>query len=152
MDSNQLVASLNHLITTCTDSEKGYRTAADCVRNVQLKALFATYASERGQFAAELAEEVRRHGGVPDDGGSVTGAFWRGWTNLKAVVTGGDEKAVVDECQQSEEGAVKAYESVQTQECPPELTAILTRQVQRIREAIERLQALSQLAAKLVNS
>lgn len=148
MDNGSLINTLNHLVVICTDDEKGYRTAADCVQVQELKGLFQTYSAQRAQYAAELQAEVQRLGGTADKGGSVAGVLWRGWTNLKAMVTGGDDAAVIAECQRAEEAARAGYEEALGQKPPPEVEALLQRQVRGIREAYDRLHALELVASQ----
>src|SRR5437868_12560597 len=86
--TRDLVSVVNNLIETCRDGEEGYQTAAKCVNNSDLKALFTSYSQQRAQFAAELQDEVRRLGGEPEKTGSIAGALHRGWTNIKSAVVG----------------------------------------------------------------
>src|SRR6516162_5770950 len=99
---NDVVTVLNGLIETCKDGEEGYRTAARCVNNSDLKVLFTSYAEQRAHFAVELQAEVRRLGADPEKTGTLVGALHRGWTNLKSIVVGADEAAIVAECERGE--------------------------------------------------
>src|SRR5215213_2924601 len=110
MASNaQVIATLNGLIQTCRDGEEGFRTAAEGVGSPELKELFGGYARQRAGFAGELQDEVRRLGGEPVEGGSVTGSVHRGWMGLKAALTGEDERAILGECERGEDSALAAY-------------------------------------------
>jgi uncharacterized protein (TIGR02284 family) len=48
-------------------------------------------------FAGELQNEVAQIGGVPETGGSTAGSLHRGWIGLKALVTGSDGHAILEE-------------------------------------------------------
>src|SRR5262249_11558550 len=127
-NTDEVISTLNDLIETCKDGENGYRTAAGSVKNADLQALFNSYAQQRGQFAAELQREVERLGGTPEKSGSVAGALWRGWTNIKSLVTGGSESAVIAECERGEDAAKKSYEQARKKFMPADVQAILERQ------------------------
>ena len=86
---------LNDLIEYSKDGEKGFKTSAEDVKNPQLKAFFVQRASECASAAAELQSEVRRLGGDPETSTSISGDLHRGWVNLKSMVTGKDEEAVL---------------------------------------------------------
>lgn len=148
-ENGAVVAALNRLIDACLDGEKGYRAAGESARNVQLKTLLTAYANQRGQYAAELTDEVRRLGGKPEEGGTVTGALWRGWAALKAAVTGGDEKAIVAECERAADSAKETYEAALRENLPVEVRAIVQRQFAGIREAHDRIRALEVAAERL---
>ncbi|MBS9760394.1 MULTISPECIES: ferritin-like domain-containing protein [Pseudomonas] len=100
---------LNDLIEYSKDGEKGFKTSAEDVKNPQLKAFFVQRASECASAAAELQSEVRRLGGDPETSTSISGDLHRGWVNLKSMVTGKDEEAVLNEVERGEDHALKAY-------------------------------------------
>jgi uncharacterized protein DUF2383 len=86
--SDNITSILNDLIETSKDGERGFRAAAEDTQNAELQALFLRRAGDCAAGAAELQQLVTRLGGKPEDGGSVAGAFHRGWVNLKAAETG----------------------------------------------------------------
>jgi len=139
---NDLISVLNQLIGTCKDGEEGFRTAANSVKQNDLKVLFHSYSEQRAQFASELQAEVVQLGGQPETSGSLTGAFHRGWTNLKAMVVGGDEGAIIAECERGEDAARDAYEEALRRELAADVHAILNRQFASVREAHDRIRAL----------
>jgi uncharacterized protein (TIGR02284 family) len=101
-DDSEVIATLNGLIETCKDGEKGFRTAAEGLTNGDLATLFLNYSEQRASFAAELQAEVRRLGGAAEEGGSAIGAVHRGWIDIKSVVAGKDEAAVIAEAERGE--------------------------------------------------
>src|SRR5262245_39240587 len=147
--NRDVVGVLNTLIETCKDGEEGYRTAEKCVPNEDLKKLFSSYAQQRARFAAELKTEVERLGGTPEKTGSIAGAVRRGWTNIKCAVTGGDEAAVIAECEHGEDAAKAAYEKALQEHLPADVLAIVQRQYAGIKEAHDRIRAL-EIAAQHV--
>lgn len=136
------VSTLNDLIETCKDGESGFRTAAEGVKDSQLKSLFEEYAQQRAQFATELSLEVERLGGKAQSGGSVAGAVHRGWLNIKNAVTGGKEDAIISECERGEDVAVRSFEVALKRELPESVRTIVESQYEEIKEAHDDIRAL----------
>lgn len=141
-DNNDVIATLNNLIETCKDGQNGFQTAADGVKNSELKTLFLTYSQQRAQFAGELQGEVRRLGGDPEKTGSVAATLHRGWINIKSAVTGEDEGAVISECERGEDSAVSNYQDAINAGLPADVRAIVERQYKQVKEAHDRIRAL----------
>ena len=142
LDNNDVVSTLNNLIETCKDGENGFRTAADGVKNSELKTLFLTYSQQRAQFAAELQAEVRNLGGDPEDTGSVAASLHRGWINIKSTVTGEDEGAVISECERGEDSAVKNYQEALREGLPANVQSVVQRQYTQVKDAHDRIRSL----------
>ena len=107
--NKDVIDVLNDLIEYSKDGEKGFKASAEDVKNPELKAFFVQRAGECGNAAGELQSEVRRLGGDPETSTSISGDLHRGWVNLKAMVTGKDEEAVLNEAERGEDHALKAY-------------------------------------------
>ena len=67
-------AVLNHLIETCTDAARGFRSAADHVKDAGLKAVFTDIAAQRETFAADLLPHAQRLGGSAAADGTTAAA------------------------------------------------------------------------------
>jgi uncharacterized protein (TIGR02284 family) len=142
IDNNDVISTLNNLIETCKDGQNGFQTAADGVKNSELKTLFHTYAQQRAQFAGELQGEVRRLGGDPEQTGSVAATLHRGWINIKSAVTGEDENAVISECERGEDSAVSNYKDALDANLPADVRSIVERQYTQVKEAHDRIRSL----------
>ena len=101
--NSESIATLNTLIATTIDSVTGYEDSAANIDNQQLAETFRQRASERQQVVQELREEVRRLGGNPEDDGSFLGKAHQRFEDLKAAVTGRDEKAIINEVERGED-------------------------------------------------
>jgi uncharacterized protein (TIGR02284 family) len=142
-----VVSTLNDLIETCRDGQQGFQTAAEGVKDGDLKTLFLNYAQQRAQFIAELQKEVRQLGGRAKETGSVAGSLHRGWLNIKAAVTGQDEKAVISEVERGEDTSVASYrDALGKEELPADIRAIVERQFAAVKEAHDRVRAIEQAA------
>jgi uncharacterized protein (TIGR02284 family) len=146
--NNELIKILNHLIEIGKDGANGYATAAGAVKTPELKQLFTSYAHQRALFATELQAEVQRLGGTPEQAGTVAATLHRGWMNLKSLVTGHDEAALIAECDRSEAVAVKAYEEALKAPLPAEVKSVVQRQFEQVQEAHARIRALETVASK----
>jgi len=102
---------LKTLTSTLNDSVNGYRDAADNAEGSQFRQIFSDNASERERVAGELAGEVRRLGGTPDEDGTVLGKTHQTWLDLKAAVTGRDDKAIINEVERGEDYLKEKFEA-----------------------------------------
>jgi uncharacterized protein (TIGR02284 family) len=143
MASNEeVISTLNNLIETCRDGQNGFQTAADGVKNAELKQLFQQYSRQRAGFVGELQGEVRRLGGDPEDSGSVAATLHRGWIDIKAAVTGDDDKAVVSEAERGEDSAVSNYRAALGVDLPANVRSMVERQFADVKEAHDRVRNL----------
>jgi uncharacterized protein (TIGR02284 family) len=142
-DNDNVISTLNNLIETCKDGQNGFQTAADGVKNSELKTLFHTYSQQRAAFAGELQNEVRRLGGDPEKTGSLAATLHRGWIDIKSAVTGEDEGAVISECERGEDSAKRNYEDALADEnLPGNIRSLVERQYAQVKEAHDRIRAL----------
>ena len=148
IDNDEVISTLNNLIETCKDGQNGFRTAAEGVKDTQLTTLFNICSQQRGQFAAELQNEVRRLGGDPEKAGSTVAVLHRGWINIKSAVTGEDEGAVISECERGEDSAVKSYEEALKNNLPADVQMIVERQFLQVKETHDRIRSLEKRTAQ----
>lgn len=104
------ISTLNDLIATTYDSINGYTEAAKNSDNQRFAALFTARSVEREAAIRTLRSEVIRLGGKPDDNGTVMGGAHRMFMNLKSVVTGRDETAIIAEVEQGEDHIKAKFE------------------------------------------
>ena len=134
---------LNNLIETLKDGQEGFKQAAESVRNPALKSLFSEYSQQRSRFATSLQAEARKLGEEkPETSSSATGALHRGWINLKLAITGGDEHAVLAECERGEDSAVEEYKKALDDGLSPSAQELVSRQFAEIKAAHDRIRSL----------
>jgi len=148
IDNDEVISTLNNLVETCKDGQNGFRTAAEGVKDTKLTTLFNTYSQQRGQFAAELQNEVRRLGGEPGETGSTAAVLHRGWINIKSAVTGEDEGAIISECERGEDSAVKAYEEALKNNLQGDVKMLVERQFSQVKEAHDLVRSLEKSKAQ----
>ena len=112
LGTNDQTTILKTLTLTLNDSVNGYRDAAENAKGSQFQQIFRGNASERERVAGELAGEVRRLGGTPDEDGTVLGKTHQAFLDLKAAVTGRDDKAIINEVERGEDYLKEKFEAV----------------------------------------
>jgi uncharacterized protein (TIGR02284 family) len=137
--NEEVISVLNNLIETLKDGQEGFRTAAEGISHSELKTVFNSYSQQRAQFAAELQNEVRRLGGDPEKTGSIAATLHRGWMDIKSVVTGGDDAAIVVEAERGEDSAVATYREALNEDLPADVRAIVETQDRAIKETHDRI-------------
>jgi uncharacterized protein (TIGR02284 family) len=146
--SKTAISTLNSLIETCNDGAQGFQTAAQELKDSSTRELFSKYARERSQFAEELRGEVRRLGGTPDEGGSVSGAAHRGWMNIKSAIAGKNDSAIIAEAERGEDVAVRSYKKALESDLPPQIRSTIQRQFTQVKTAHDRVRELEKSAAR----
>ena len=141
-DNETVISTLNGLIETCRDGQNGFQTAAEGVTRSELKTLFHGYSQQRARFVGELQNEVRRLGGDPENMGSVAATLHRGWIDIRSAVSGGDDGAVISECERGEDAAVAAYRGALDQDLPANIRAAVERQFAEVKQAHDRIRSL----------
>ena len=102
-EHSESITTLNTLIATTIDSVNGYEDSAQNIDNERFREIFRERASERQEVVQRLRDEVRRLGGNPEDDGSFMGKAHQRFEDLKAAVTGRDEKAIINEVERGED-------------------------------------------------
>ncbi len=110
-DTSHDIRTLNGLIATTLDSADGYEAAAKDAENGRFTERFTARAFERRKVVKDLQAEVTRLGGNPEDDGTVLAGAHRVFLDLKAAVTGKDDKAIVNEVERGEDHIKSKFES-----------------------------------------
>lgn len=105
------ISTLNTLIATTIDSINGYENSAKDVDNERFREIFRSRADERQRVVEDLRAEVRRLGGDPEDGGSFMGKAHQRFEDLKSAMTGGNDKAIIDEVERGEDYLKDKFET-----------------------------------------
>ena len=142
MNHDKAISVLNNLIETTKDGEKGFKTAAEGLAAPDIKHRFLQYSRERAQMTTELQAEVRRLGGDPERSGSMAGALHRGWLDIKSVVTGRDDHAILAEAERGEDVAKSTYESALNEPLPASAETLVQQQAVKVRLAHDDVRSL----------
>ena len=135
--------TLNTLTATLLDSVQGYRDAAENSESGRFQEMFRTNADERSRVAEELRAEVRRLGGESEDDQSTMGALHQRWLDLKAAVTGRDDKAIINEVERGEDYLKEKFETaLNSGELSGESRTVVERAYQSVRKGHDQVASI----------
>ena len=129
---HEMQRSLNSLISTLLDSQKGFADIGEHLKDETLKRYFLAESLKRASFRGDL-EEILHQNGVHDikESGTATGTMHRVWGDLKAKLGGGDH-TLLETAEQGEDEAKQAYSDALEHELPLPLRQLLTEQQSHI--------------------
>lgn len=136
------ISTLNGLIQTCRDGQEGFKVAAEGIERSELKTVFYEFSQQRADFVGVLQELVRSLGGDPENSGSMSAAVHRGWMDIKSLVTGKDEAAILNECERGEDYAKDSYAEALKTTLPANINDVLAQQAQAVLAAHNRIKTL----------
>lgn len=126
--NDHAVHLLNSLIETTLDSVNGYRHAAENVHDPELRSMFEQRASRRAEISSQLQGEVRSFGGEPKTDQSTLGAMHNKFVDLKTGLSGGSDKAVIDEVERGEDVIKAKFEkATEDDDLPPSARELVQR-------------------------
>lgn len=142
VDNDDVVGVLNDLLESARDGEYGFQSCAEHADSGELKGIFQRHSRECAAAALELEQEIRRLGGEPASGGSMSGALHRGWVSVKSALSTRDDKAVLEECERGEDAAVARYRKALNQTLPANIRALVQRQADGAQRNHDEVRAL----------
>jgi len=142
MTNDEVISVLNGLIETCKDGDEGFRTCAIDASDTRLRTFFTNRAQTCAAAALELQALARTYGGNPDVSSSLGSAVHRRWIDIKALVTGKDDRAVLEECERGESMAVTSYSQALARNLPENVRAVVERQYQGVLQNYDQVKSL----------
>jgi uncharacterized protein (TIGR02284 family) len=137
------VTILNTLTATLIDSVNGYRDAAADSDAGRFQEIFRQRADERSRLAEDLRAEVSRLGGNAEDDGSLLGKAHQRFMDLKAAITGRDDKAIINEVERGEDYLKEKFETaLNNTDLPAESRSVVERVYQSVREGHDQIRDL----------
>jgi uncharacterized protein (TIGR02284 family) len=144
--SEDAVDVLNDLILINNDRVDGFEKAGRDLEEHDngLHTVFGKLAAESRQNVIELTQIVHQYGAAPAEGTSTSGALHRAWLDVKALFTGGDLEAILNECETGEDAIKAAYRAALNDDgqLSPELVSLLQRQQIGIKEGHDLIKSL----------
>lgn len=146
LSDNDIVETLNELITTCLDGVAGYDMAAEAADRERSRVMFQAHAGQRRVFAEQLSAIVSQHGGQPATDEHIAGELHQAWLGLRAALSGGDH-AILAECARGDSYAVAKYQEALSAELPKAIHDIVQEQYDEISQAQAKMNDLATLAS-----
>src|ERR1700738_807421 len=109
--TKETIETLNDLIQINNDRIAGYERAIKESKpdDTDLKTLYASMIAESHKIKIALATEVQTLGAEVEQGTTASGKIYRAWMDVKAVFTGHDRHAVLENCETGEDAGQRAY-------------------------------------------
>lgn len=137
---------LNELLERTYDAERGYKTAAENVKNAKLKGYFERKAQERYDFGHALKAEIKQFGQEVDKGDSLKGKAHRSWMDLKSLFSTGGEEAMLEEAITGEKAAVEEYDDILKEiNLPASTESLLKQQREQIKVGLKDIKSLEDI-------
>jgi len=134
--TGETARAYNDLVEINKTASKGYQEAAEGVTSPDLKSKLSELSQQRAKFAAELNQHASQYGISPENESTIEGvvadaaaAVHRGWINIKSVITGQDDSAILGECETGDATALSSYETaLKSTELPAEARNVIQKQ------------------------
>ena len=106
-------------------------------------------ADERSSVVQSLSAEAGRLGGEPDDDGSTAGFLHQRFLDIKAAITGRDDKAVVNEVERGEDYLKEKFEAALSSDTLSGASRpVIEEAYQSVRKGHDRVSALKHSMAR----
>ncbi len=142
MNNRYTIVTLCELLAVTRDGEHGFITCAEHARAESLKKTFAERAQRHFTAAGELRELIAQLGGDPARRGKIIGAGHRGWANLHAALTHGDDTLLVDECERGDDYTLEVYRNALDDHLPEFVRQVVLRQFEDLMSDHDRIRFL----------
>ncbi|WP_295471237.1 PA2169 family four-helix-bundle protein [uncultured Pseudomonas sp.] len=137
---------LNDLIEVSKDGQKGFETSAEDLKNPEIKRFFQAHAADCATAVRELQAEVGALGGDPETSSSLSGTLHRAWVDLKSLVTGKSDEAILNEVERGEDNALKNYREAlakaQEKALPANVVSLIQKQLEGTQRNHDQVKAL----------
>lgn len=144
--NEKTISCLSELAQFVKDGNLGYKKAAEETKDAQLKSFCLQQSSLRGEYLSDLNSIITSLGGDAEQSGTVKGALYRQFMDVKAAVTGADEEGIINSCIFGEEWAIKAYhEALEDENLPVDVRTRLETQHQACHNALSQLKTMKNL-------
>lgn len=137
--------TLNDLVLINNDRMEGYLKGIEELKteDSDLKMVFEDRIEQSRNFHAELVDELTKSNHEVKEGTMTSGKIYRAWMDVKAFFTGNNRKAILDNCEDGEDAALKAYdEALKCENLTPEQRAIVVRQHAAIKASHDKIKAM----------
>ncbi len=125
--------ALNELIEITRDGQTFYTDAVGRVTNPHLKAVFRALIDVKTKMISALSEHVRARGIMPSPQGTLVGGFHKLYAEVRAKLSARTDTTFVAQLEAAEDRLLDAFEQAAANADDPELRAIITRHLPKVR-------------------
>ncbi len=139
------IETLNDLILINNDRVEGYQKAIEELKadDADLRILFQERVNQSRSFHTVLSGEIAKTGEEIKEGTNLTGEIYRAWMDVKAFFSGADRKTILDNCENGEDAALRAYEeALKSEYLSPEQRTMIIRQQAEIKASHDKIRAM----------
>ena len=137
--TENIARAYTDLVEINKTATKGYQEAAEGVTDPKLKSELSRLSQQRAEFASALMQHANQFGINTKDESTIEGALTdaaaavhRGWINIKSMVTGQSDSAILGECETGDATALKAYEAALSADLPIQAKSVIEQQHSQI--------------------
>ncbi|MDM9630314.1 ferritin-like domain-containing protein [Robiginitalea aurantiaca] len=137
--TEKITNRLNDLLEKTYDAEKGYKLAADEVKDPYVKEFLNDKVKQRRAFGFELKAEIMEYGQLPEKGGSFKGDLHRVWMRLKPLMGSDKTEQILEEVARGENASLEEYNDIlksSETRLPPTTERLLIQQRDAIQAAL----------------
>lgn len=145
--TEKTVDQLHDLIEVNVDAAQGMTTAAEEVKDADLKAFFRQVAMERDRFAAELRAELPPTESARDDDGTALAKIHRWWIELKGSLSSDSRHTILVEAERGEDHIKKLYSEALVAARGTRVHGLIAEQSVRVTAVHDRVRDLRDQAA-----
>lgn len=143
-DVNEVLRSV---IEVLHDGHRGMVEIGKHLKDETTREFFLRESQVRAEYAAELENELHRHGQRDvKEGGTASGTIHRIWGDMKAHLGGGDH-TLLETAEQGEDAAKRAYEKALQEKLPGDVLDVLRTQQSHIIQSHDRVRDFRDLSA-----
>ena len=134
--------ALRSVIDVLHDGHQGLLQIGEHLKNETTKLYILSESQVRAEYAAELENELHRHGERDvNEGGTASGTLHRVWGDLKALM-GADDRSLLTTAEQGEDEVVKGYEKALEAVMPGDIRDLLVTQKKHIAHSHNKIRDL----------
>jgi len=144
MEKKNITDLLERLLEVIKISRKGYKDAAEQVKDPVLQTRFNQYTQQRNIYMEKLSSMVTQNGGTPGDAESFEGNMMRMWIDFKSGLIGHDNAKIIDQCLKEEQNTLIEFDNALKEELPDSIKNILDSMDEEIKKSYQQLQEFRQ--------
>lgn len=136
--------ALEKILKRNIEGYKGYRLAAQDIRNENFKNFLENYANKRKQFIDEIRDTLEKYDMNGIDSTSFIGDMHRAFIKIKENISSNKDKAILAECARGESMALSDYEKIlQSADLPEPVLQMVMKQRDKIMAAEKTMRELA---------